>query len=43
MPIALCGAETWSMAVPEKKRLNVMERCLRSMCEVINGFGLNEK
>ena len=33
VPAALYGAETWSMAVAEKKRLNVMEMmCLRSMC-----------
>ena len=32
---ALYGAATWSMAVADKKRLNVMEmRDLRSMCGV---------
>ena len=31
----LYGAEIWSMAVAEKKKLNVMEmRCLKSMCGV---------
>ena len=35
MPTALYGTETWSIAVAEKKRLNVMEmRCLMSMCGV---------
>ena len=37
MPIVLCGAETWSMAVAEKKYLNVMEiRCMRSICGVMH-------
>ena len=30
MTTALYGAETWNMAVAEKKKLNVME--MRSMC-----------
>ena len=35
VPTALYVAETWSIAVAEKKRLNVMEmRCLRNMCRV---------
>ena len=34
---SLYRAETWSMAVAEKKRLNVMEiRCMRSMCGVMH-------
>ena len=33
VPTALYGAETWSMAVAEKKKLNVMGMmCLRIMC-----------
>ena len=37
MSTVLYGAETWSMAVMEKKRLNIMDmRCLRRMCEVIH-------
>ena len=33
VPTTINGAETLTMAVTEKKRLNVMEmRCLRSMC-----------
>ena len=37
VPTALCGAETWSMTVLEKKILNVMEmRCLRNMDHVRN-------
>ena len=31
---ALCVAEIWSMAVVEKKRVNVME--MRSMCGVMH-------
>ena len=32
---ALNGAEIWSMAVAEKKRLNLMKmRCLRNVCRV---------
>ena len=32
---ALYGAETWSIAVAKKERLNAMEmRCLTSMCGV---------
>ena len=35
MPTTLCGTETWSMAVAEKRRLNVIElNCLRSVCGV---------
>ena len=35
MPIALYEAETWSIAVAEKKRLNVIKmRCLSSVCRV---------
>ena len=35
VPTPLYGAEAWSMAAAEKKRLNIMEiRCLRSMCGV---------
>ena len=35
VPTPLYWAETWSMTVAEKKRLNVMEmRCQRSMCGV---------
>ena len=32
VPTALYGAEKWNMTVVEKKRLNEMEMCLRSMC-----------
>ena len=35
IPIVTYGAETWSMSVNERKRLDVMEmKCLRSMCGV---------
>ncbi len=35
VPMALYGAEAWSMGAVERKRLNVMEmKCLRSMCGV---------
>uniref|UniRef100_A0A8C8DHP6 ribonuclease H n=1 Tax=Oryzias sinensis TaxID=183150 RepID=A0A8C8DHP6_9TELE len=35
VPAALYGAETWSLKVAEKRKLNVVEmRCLRSMCGV---------
>ncbi|KAK7882210.1 hypothetical protein WMY93_028384 [Mugilogobius chulae] len=35
VPAALYGAETWSLKVAEKRKLNVMEmKCLRSMCGV---------
>ena len=35
--IALYRAETWSMTVAEKKRLNVMEmKCLKSMCGIMH-------
>ena len=38
MPTALYRAKTWSMAVAEKKRLNIIEmRCLSKV------YGLNEK
>ena len=37
VPTAVYGTGTWSMAVSEKKRLNVMEmRCLRSMFGVMH-------
>ena len=37
VPTALYMAETWSIEVARKKRLNAMEmRCLRSMCGVIH-------
>ena len=37
VPTALYGTETWSMAVAEKKILNVMDmRCLKSMCRVMH-------
>ena len=40
MPTALYGAETWSMAVAEIKRLNVMEM----MCDVWSiVYGPSEK
>ena len=33
---ALYGSETWSIAVAEKKKLNVIEmRCLGNMCGVM--------
>ena len=42
VPIALYGAETWSKAVGEKKRLYVMElRCLMIMWR--NLYGPSEK
>ena len=41
VPIALCWAETWIMAVAERKILNVMVRCLRSMWS--NAYGPSEK
>ena len=35
IPTALYGAETWSMSVADKKRVNVAEmKCLRGMCGV---------
>ena len=34
--LTLYGTETWSMAVAEKKQLNIMDmRCLRSMCGIM--------
>ena len=34
VPIVLYGVETQIMAVAKKKRLNVMMKCLRSVCGV---------
>ena len=32
----LCETKTWSMAVEERKRLNIMEmRCLMSICGLV--------
>ncbi len=34
LPAALYGAETWNMGAAEMRRLNVMGKCLKSMCGV---------